>query len=681
MSNPPIAKKEPKKYELHGREFVDNYFWLREKDTKPVLAYLHAENDYTKKMTEHLEDLRETLFHEMKSRIKETDQTVPVKYGNYYYYQRTEEGKNYQIYCRKYLTLDADEEIILDMNELAAGKKYLNIAKVSVSPDHDMLAYSVDFTGREIYEIHILDLKNGEIIEKIEKVGGQIQWHPDGNSLFYNILDDILRSYAVLHHTLGTEQSKDTTIYEEPDTTFRVRITKSKDRKFLFFYLISHSSETTEIRYIDLDSDSLKLHLFYERKAGIEMDITHHEGYFYFIINDGDAINFRMMRTLSTNVEQTNWEELIPHDIKIRLQSITAFKNFIVIGKRDDGYSSLMIYDVETQKTHDIEMPEEIYNIAGSSNPEYDTDTLRFAYSSPVTPKTIYDYHVSKKELEVKKIEEIKDFDPSKYETERHYATAEDGVKIPISIAYKRGFEMDGSNPLLLYGYGAYGFPMDPGFDSKRISLLERGIVFAIAHVRGGGEYGKPWYHQGKLAHKMNTFTDFITCAEYLLEKKFTSKEKLSMMGGSAGGLLVGAVLNMRPDLFKSAVASVPFVDVVNTMLDESIPLTTFEFDEWGNPKIEKQFEWIIEFSPYDNVGEMEYPDILITAGYNDPRVQYWEPAKWTAKLRSMKTDENLLLLKTKMETGHFSASGRYDYMKDYAFIYAFILDTLNCNS
>ncbi|MBD3408499.1 MAG: prolyl oligopeptidase family serine peptidase [Candidatus Lokiarchaeota archaeon] len=526
MPNPPIAKKEPNKFQIHGREFVDDYFWLREKDTESVLEYLHAENEYTMKMTEHLEDLRETLFQEMKGRIKETDQTVPVKYGDYFYYQRTEEGKNYHIYCRKYQSLDADEEIILDMNELAEGKKYLNIAKVSVSPAHDMLAYSVDFTGREIYDIHILDLDSGEVIERIENVGGQIQWHPDGKSIYYNILDDILRSYAILHHILGTEQSKDNQIYEEPDTTFRVRISKSKDRKFLFFYLISHSSETTEVRYIDFTSSSQELHTFYARKAGIEMNITHHEGFFYFIINDDDAINFRMVRAPVTDFDESNWEEIIAHNIRVRLQSVTAFKNFIAIGKRDDGYSNLMILDIETGQTHDIEMPEEIYSIGASSNPEYETDSLRFAFSSPVTPKTIFEYHVSNRELEVKKVDEIKDFVSDEYETERHYVTASDGVKIPISIAYKKGIKLNGSNPLLLYGYGAYGFPMDPSFDSKRISLLERGIIFAIAHVRGGGEYGKPWYHQGKLAHKMNTFTDFITCAEYLIENNYSSKEK-----------------------------------------------------------------------------------------------------------------------------------------------------------
>ncbi|MHA2046388.1 MAG: S9 family peptidase [Candidatus Thorarchaeota archaeon] len=677
MSDPPVAKKEPHFLEIHGQKIRDDYFWLRMKDTEDVISYLEAENKYTSEKTAHTKELQEKLFIEMKGRIKETDESVPMKIDDYYYYYRTEEGKNYSIHCRKFKSLDAPEEIILDENLLAEGKKYMKVGSLKLSPDQKMIAYSVDFTGGETYDTRIADLGTGEVLDTITKIGRQIEWDSDCKSIFYSELDDIHRDYAVSRHLIGTNQSDDERLIEEEDTTFSVTIFKSNDKNFLFTIISSSSSETNEIRYIDLRKENRSFDTFFSRIEGIEFRIEHHGGFFYFLTNIDNAINFKMMRTNVTALGNDKWEELVAHDIDVRLSRILAFQDYIVIGKREGGYANIMIYDLSNGKSHDVALPESIYGLEAVSNPVFESDVLRFVFSSPVTPKSVYDYNMASRSLELKKVDEIKKYDPSGFVTERRYATAEDGAKIPISIAHKKGIKLDGTNPLLLYGYGSYGYPIDPHFDSKRLSLIERGLVFAIAHIRGGGEYGKPWYHQGKLANKMNTFTDFIACGEYLISKKFTSKEKLSIMGGSAGGLLMGAVVNLRPDLFGSAVVAVPFVDVISTMLDESIPLTTFEFKEWGNPKVKEEFDWMIEYSPYDNVEAKDYPPILITSGFNDPRVQYWEPAKWIAKLRALKTDSNPLLLEMKMDTGHGGQSGRYDAMKDWAFRYAFILDTL----
>ncbi|MHA1934913.1 MAG: S9 family peptidase [Candidatus Thorarchaeota archaeon] len=677
MSNPPVAKKEPHFLEIHGQKIRDDYFWLRMKDTEDVISYLKAENKYTSEKTAHTKELQEKLFLEMKGRIKETDESVPMKIDDYYYYYRTEEGKSYSIHCRKFNSLDAPEEIILDENLLAEGKKYMKVGSLKLSPDQKMIAYSVDFTGGETYDTRIVDLGTGEILDTIAKVGSQIEWDADCKSIFYSELDDIHRNYAISRHMIGTDQSDDERLIEEEDTTFNVTIFKSNDKKFIFTIISSWSSETNEIRYIDLRQENRRFETFFSRTEGIEFRIEHHGDFFYFLTNIEDAVNFKMMRTKESDLGKENWEELIAHNIDIRLSRILAFQDYIAIGKREGGYANIMIYDMSDGESHDVELPESIYGLMPVSNPVFETEILRFVFSSPVTPKSVYDYNMASHNLELKKVDEIKKYNPAGFVSERGYATAEDGTKIPISIAYKKGIKLNGENPLLLYGYGSYGSPMDPHFDSKRLSLIERGLVYAIAHIRGGGEYGKPWYHQGKLANKKNTFTDFIACAEHLISERFTSKEKLAIMGGSAGGLLMGAVVNLRPDLFGSAVVAVPFVDVISTMLDESIPLTTFEFKEWGNPKVKEEFDWMFEYSPYDNVEAKDYPPILITSGYNDPRVQYWEPAKWIAKLRALKTDSNPLLLKMKMDSGHGGESGRYDAMKEWAFRYSFILDTL----
>ncbi len=683
----PIAKKERHEYEIHGRKIVDNYYWLKQKGTDEVVKYLEEENAYTLKMTSHTHEFQKTLFQEMKDRIKETDETVPIKFGDYFYYARVEDGKNYRIHCRKFKSLDADEEIILDENKLAEGKKYLNIGSMKVSSNQQLLAYTADFTGGETYELHILNLSSGEKIDEITNVSAQLEWDIDNTSLFYTELDDILRQYAISRHILGTAQSEDTRILEEADTTFSVYLGRTMDQSHILSYIVNSPAETMEAHIIDLSNDERTPKLFFSRTAERELIIEHHKGFFFILSNHEDPTLYRLYKTKASTNDIEHWESVSDYCFDVRRPKLVAFQDHLVIVARKDGLANLTVFEIGSGEIHEIEMPESIYLIGLSYyqisevfyfvNPDFNTDIFRFYFSSFVTPKSVYEYNMRTCELELKKVDEIKNHEPNRYVTERRYAKAKDGTEIPISMAYRKDLEIDGNIPLFLYGYGSYGYPLDPGFYPRNLCLLERGMILAYAHVRGGGEFGKRWYHSGKLEHKMNTFTDFITCAEYLIEEKFTNPAKLCAYGGSAGGLLMGAIANLRPDLFKCILASVPFIDVITTMLDDSIPLTTFEYKEWGNPSHKSEFEWMIEYSPYDNVEAKDYPEMLITAGYNDPRVQYWEPAKWTAKLRDLKTDSNRLLLKTKMETGHFSASGRYDHMKDFAFNYGFILDAV----
>jgi len=686
MSIPPVAHKKPREYEIHGMKFKDDYYWLRNKGADEVIKYLTLENEYTKDMMTPTEELQEKLFDEMKGRINEDDETVPIKFGEYYYYARNKEGLNYRIHCRKYQSLDAEEEIILDENKLAEGQNYLNIRALKMSCNHDFLAYTVDFAGDEIFDVHVVDLSSGDVIDNLSKVGSQLEWDSDETALFYTELDEIHREYALSRHVVGAAQSEDIRVFQEDDNTFMLFLQKSKDQSHILMYIAGYASETVELRYIDLGKAERTPTTFFPRTEGLEPVFEHHQGSFYILSNHENQYTYRLYKAHPSETRREKWNLLTNQTFETRWPSFHLFQNKAVILSRRGGYQNLSVFDIVSGELHDIEMPESIYAISLSfivisdvfyfGNPEFNTDSFRFYFSSLVTPKSVYDYDMNSRELVLKKIDEIEDYDSSQYVTERRYAQACDGAKIPISLAYRKDLEITTQTPLQLYGYGSYGSPVDPAFDSKRLCLLERGMIFAIAHVRGGGEFGLKWYHQGKLKHKMNTFTDFITCAEYLIENKFTSSEKLCAWGGSAGGLLMGAIANLRPDLFGCIVASVPFVDVINTMMDDTIPLTTFEYKEWGNPNIKEEFYWMIEYSPYDNVVAKNYPQMLITAGYNDPRVQYWEPAKWVAKMRNLRTDDNQLLLKTKMETGHFSASGRYDYMKDYAFIYAFILDT-----
>jgi oligopeptidase B len=685
--NAPTAEKLPREFEIHGRLMVDNYYWLRNKGAENVVKYLEDENAYTQKMTAHTERFEDLLFQEMKESINETETTPPVKYGDYLYYARTVQGKNYRIHCRKLKSLEAKEEVILDENELSVGNEYFNLGCLKISRDQRLLAYTMDFTGGEKYDLHIVDLVTGNTIDKLVGISNGVEWGSDAASVFYAELDDILRPYTVTRHIIGNQQAQDVRLLVEDDTRFYVDIEKTKDQSYLIVYSVNSSAEINEIHTLDLREKGSLPELLLERTAKSEMVVEHQNDYFYILSNHLDAMSFQLFRTTVSEREIQNWELVSDARFITRRPHIEMFRNYLAIMARKDGYANISIYDTKDGTLRDVQMPEPIYalntynyifaDIFYFTNPEYNTGKIRFYFSSPITSRSAYEYDMASETLALLKAEEIRNFNPGMFSTERRYAVAEDGTRIPISLAYRTDVRLNGTAPLLLYGYGSYGYPSDPGFHYRYLALLKRGIILAFAHVRGGGEYGKEWYHAGKLRNKMNTFTDFIACAEYLVAEGFTSKERLCAWGGSAGGLLMGAVANLRPDLFKCILATVPFVDVINTMLDESIPLTTFEYNEWGNPNKREEFEWMIEYSPYDNVKARAYPNMLIRAGYNDVRVAYWEPAKWTAKLRSLKTDKNLLLLKTKMDSGHMGATGRYDEMKEFAFNWAFILDVL----
>ena len=671
---PPVAKTIPKSDTLHGDVRIDNYYWLRDRSNPEVIEYLEAENRYTEAMMKHTEKFQERLYKELLGRIKETDLSVPEKMDNYYYYSRTEEGKQYPIFCRKKGALDAEEEILLDQNELSIGHKYLAVGVYQVSPDHGLLAYSVDTTGSEIYTLYIKDLDKNELFkEEISNIGYTAAWANDNKTIFYTELDDARRPYKLYRHTLGTDPNQDMFIYHEKDDAFFLDISKTKDREYLIMELGSNT--TTEVRYLkaDLPSDTFKV--IHPRQHEMEYYVEHHGDKFYIITND-NAKNFKLMKVSVYSPEKENWEEVIPHRDSVKIEAFDVFKDHLVVYERESGLKKIRITNLINDEIHYVDFPEPVYTFWQGRNPDFNTNILRFNYTSLVIPRSVFDYNMSTRTRELKKqYEVLGGYDPSLYQSERIFTKAQNGTIIPISLVYKKGMVKDSSNPLLLIGYGAYGASFEPYFSSNRLSLLDRGFIYAIAHVRGGGEMGRYWYEQGKLLNKMNTFTDFISCAKHLIAEKYTSSDKLVISGGSAGGLLIGAVTNMRPDLFKTVIADVPFVDVLNTMLDPSIPLTVIEYEEWGNPNKKEYYDSIRSYSPYDNVEAKEYPNVLITAGLNDTRVSYWEPAKWTAKLRALKTDKNILLLKTNMGAGHMGASGRYDYLKDIAFEYAFILD------
>ena len=672
---PPIAKVVPVTDTLFGDVRVDNYFWLRDKENPEVIAYLEAENAYTAAKMAHTEALQQKLYEEMLGRIKETDLDVPEKIDNYYYYTRSEEGKQYKIYCRKDGSLDAAEEILLDHNVLAEGKEFCDLGVYLVSPSHKLLAYSIDTTGGERYTLYVKDLATGAMLADEVPNTSDVVWANDNQTLFYSTLDEAHRPYQLYRHALGTAAANDVLVYQEDDDQFYLSIERTKSDAYLLLGLGSITS--SEYRYLDADKPTDEFKMINPREPGHEYDVTHHGDRFYITTND-QAKNFKLVSASTSDPAKANWKTEIAHDPKVKIDGAEAFASHLAISKRENGLQGLQVMDFKTGVSHNIDFPEPVYAFSEARNPDYNTNLLRFTYYSLTTPRTVYDYNMDDRTREMKKqYEVLGGYDPSQYASERIFATAADGAQIPISMVYRTGMVKNGANPLLLYGYGAYGISSDPWFSSNRLSLLDRGFIFAIAHVRGGGEMGRSWYDDGKLLNKKNTFTDFIACAEHLIAGHYTAKEKLVIDGGSAGGLLMGAVVNMRPDLFKAVIASVPFVDVINTMLDESIPLTVIEFDEWGNPKAEEYYHYMVSYSPYDQVEAKAYPDILITAGLNDPRVGYWEPAKWTAKMRATKTGENLLLLKTEMGSGHSGASGRYDFLKDIAFEYAFLLDRL----
>ncbi len=679
---PPKAEKIRHELTVHNDTRIDNYYWLNQRDNPKVLAYLNAENDYMKAMMNHTEKLQAKLYDEIITRIPQDDASVPFKRNGYYYYNRLEKGKEYPLFCRKNEKLENKEEIMLDVNELAKGLSYCQVSGVpSVSPNNKMIAYGVDTVSRRKYTIHIKDLITGKTIaDQIPNTTGDVAWGNDNKTIFYLSKDQVtLRSDKVMKHKLGTPVEKDKTVFFEKDETFDLNLHTSKSRKYI--YINSSSTLSKEYLYLDTNTPDADFKVFQPREKNLEYYVSDYNGKFYILTNY-DAKNFRLMEASPEKTAKENWKEVIPHRENVLLEGYELLKDFIVLEERQDGLTHLRYATWDQKdKPQTVDMGEEAYVISIDINPEFDTPWLRFRYESLTTPGSIYEMNLVTKEKKLLKQNFVGGgFDKNNYKTERLWATARDGVKVPISIVYKKGIEKNGDNPLLLYGYGAYGISSDPNFRSNLFSLLDRGFVYAIAHVRGGQEMGRLWYEDGKLLKKKNTFTDFIDCAEYLIAQKYTQSSKLFAYGGSAGGLLMGAIYNMRPDLFKGIIAGVPFVDIVTTMLDKTIPLTTFEYDEWGNPEEKVYYDYMLSYSPYDNVIAKDYPAMLVLTGLHDSQVQYFEPAKWVAKLRELKTDKNPLIMRVNMEAGHGGASGRFQRNKETALVYAFILDQLGIN-
>lgn len=684
---PPIAKIIEEQVITHGDTLIDNYYWMRLSDeeknavtpnqhTQDVLDYLAAENEYTDAVMAHTIEFQDKLYNEIVGRIKQDDESVPYSINGYSYYTRFEEGQDYPFYCRKKLGENQPEEIMLNGPEMSEGQSYFAIGDQSVSDNNELLAYSVDLISRRQYTIRIKNLVSGEIYsDKIENTEGDITWANDNKTIFYTKKDPItLRANRIYRHEIGTPSEADVLVFEEKDETYTCGIFKTKSRQYLM--IGSHQTLSSEYRFLDANKPKGDWKVIQPRERDLEYHVDHFEDEFYITTNL-NATNFRLMKTPINKTTKDNWFEIIPHRQDVLLEGIEIFKNQLVISERKDGLSQIRILNWKNKAEHYIRFNDPAYLAYVSYNPEFETDVLRYGYTSLTTPNSIYDYNMMSREQELLKQQEVLDgeFDAANYTSERIFATVRDGSKVPVSIVYKKGFNKDGKAPLLLYAYGSYGYSMDPTFSSVRLSLLERGFAFAIAHIRGGQEMGREWYEDGKLLKKKNTFYDFIDCAKYLIDNKYTSHEHLYAQGGSAGGLLMGAIVNMEPQLWNGVIAAVPFVDVINTMLDESIPLTTGEFDEWGNPKIKEYYDYMKSYSPYDNVVPQDYPNLLITTGYWDSQVQYWEPAKWIAKLRALKTDQNKLIMRCNMEVGHGGASGRFQRYKEVAMEYAFLLD------
>lgn len=676
---PPVADKKPKEFTAHGDTRIDNYYWMNDyfkkgADSANVVSYLTAENSYYKTMMAGTEAFQEKLYNEMKARIKEKDESVPFFKNGYYYYTRQVEGKDYYIYARKKGSLTASEEILLDVNQMAEGFTYFNATGFAVSPNNKLLAYGTDSKSRRQYVIHVKNLETGEILkDAITNTEGSAVWANDNKTLFYTAKNPTtLLSEKIKKHTLGTDPETDIVVYEEKDPTNYIGVGNTKSEKFIF--ITSQATLSSELRYISADAPDKPFVIFQPRMKDVLYGVDHANNQFYVRTNK-DAKNFKLMTTAEDATGVENWKEFIKHDDKVLIQGFDLFKNYLAINERKNGLTQVYIINTKNNEAHFLAFDEPTYAAGIGYNPEYNTDVIRFNYTSLTTPSSVYDYDMNtKKKTLMKQQEVLGGFKAGDYVTERLYAVADDGTKIPMSVVYKKGFKKDGNGPLMLYGYGSYGASMDASFSSSRLSLLDRGFAFVIAHIRGGQEMGRYWYEDGKMFKKKNTFTDFIDCAEYLIKNKFTSQKHMYISGGSAGGLLMGAVVNMRPDLWNGVVAQVPFVDVISTMSDASIPLTTNEYDEWGNPANKESYFYMKSYSPYDNVEKKNYPHMLITTGLHDSQVQYFEPAKWVARLREMKTDNNLLLLYTNMEAGHGGASGRFKALKDRAREYAFIL-------
>lgn len=684
-SHAPIAPKRPHPLTKHGTTRIDNYYWLRDRNDPETMKYLNAESDYLEEMMQHTKPMQEALFSEMKARVQESDATVPEKRGKFFHYERHEQGKQYPIFCRKKNSLDAPEEILLDQNQMAEGKTFCSISGFETSPDGSRLAYLVDFDGNEVYTLYVKDLVSGtyypETIGNVlgsayERIG--VEWANDNRTVFYITLDATLRPYKLFRHTIGTDPKEDVVIFEETDEEYYLFCNKTRDDALITTYHMS--TNTREVRFMDANDPASELRILQPRIEGLDYNAAHHKGKF-FIVNNDHAKNFKLSVAPVDAPEKENWVDVILHREDTLVEYVDTFEDHLVVYERKGGLKQIRISDSDgTSNVHYVQFPEASYNVYAEGNREFETKFLRLKYSSLITPFTIADIYMDTGKWEIKKVDEIPSgFDKTKYALERIHATAADGTKVPITIAYRKDMQKkDGTNPALMYGYGSYGATIDPYFDSNRFSLIDRGFVYAIAHIRGGYDMGREWYEQGKMEYKRNTFTDFVACGEHLIREGYVAKDKLAIQGGSAGGLLVGACMTMRPDLFKAVIAKVPFMDVVTTMDDPSIPLTTQEYTQWGNPADKELFEYMLSYSPYDNLRATDYPNLLITTGLNDPRVAFWEPAKFTAKLRELKTDDNLVVFYVNYSSGHAGASGRFDYIKEIALDYAFLFDRLN---
>jgi len=674
VAKPPVAKKVPKTLTLHGEERVDEYGWLREKTNPDVISYLDAENAYADAQTKPIEGLSKQLYDEMLGRIKQTDVNVPWRRSGYFYYTRTVEGKQYPIFARKKGSVDAEEEILVDVNQLAEGKKFMSVGAFVVSDDTNLLAFTTDDNGYRQYKLHIKDLRTGKVTENVAQRVGNVEWAKDNKTIIYSTENDAKRSDRIYRHVLGTDEH--TVIYEEKDELYDVYPDRTRSGDFIF--LTSESKTTNEVRLIPAAKPDTAPVVMIPRKTDHKYYPDHRGDLFYFMTNDA-GINYRVVTAPVMNYAQSNWKELVPYRKPVRIEAIDLFKNHMVVRLREGGLTQLEIYDLrEGGKSHRVSFPEPTYLVFSGQNAEFDANLFRYGYQSFITPSSTYDYDMdTKKQTLLKRVEVLGGYDAAKYKVERFWVTAGDGAKIPVSMVYRKDLDPKAKNPLLLYAYGSYGASMSAGFSSGRFSLIDRGITYAIAHIRGGGEMGKEWHEQGRMMTKKNTFTDFIAVADHLLKEGYTSKEKLAISGGSAGGLLMGAVVNMRPDLFKAVMAYVPFVDVINTMLDASLPLTTQEYIEWGNPNEKDAYVYMKSYDPYSNIVKKKYPAMLVRTSLNDSQVGYWEAAKWVAKLRANKEDENPLLLRVNMGAGHGGSSGRYDKLKEDAADYAWLISQL----
>lgn len=674
---PPKAKKVEKYLEKHGHKRLDEYYWLNQREDKEVIKYLEEENKYTSEQMKSTEALQNTLYEEMKGRIKETDLSVPTFENGYWYYSRYEEKKEYPIYCRKKGKLEAKEEIYLNVNELAEGKPFASVFPIEVSDDNKILAFAADYVGRNDFTIYFKELSTGKILkEELKNTWGNMAWCADNKTVYYVTKDtQTLRANKVYKHILGADVKTDEMIFEEKDETYNAGVGRTKSKKYIM--ISSSTTLANEYQLLEANKPNDKFQLFGKRERGHEYSLEHFEDKFYITTNR-NAINFKLMQTSINQFDEKNWKEVIPHRPDVFLEGIEIFKEYMIVFERQKGLETMKVINFKTKEEYYIDFGEAVYAANGSGNPEFNTTKFRFTFTSLITPSTTFEFDLKTKQKKVLKQQEVVGgHNPNDYVQERHYAKARDGKLVPISLVYKKGIKKDGSNPLLLYSYGSYGISSDVYFSTGNLSLLNRGFVYAIAHIRGGQEMGRNWYEDGKFFNKKNTFYDFIDCSEYLIEQKFTTKDKLFAYGGSAGGLLMGAIANLRPDLYKGIIAAVPFVDVVTTMLDDSIPLTTGEYDEWGNPNDINYYIYMLSYSPYDQVEKKSYPNILVTTGLHDSQVQYFEPAKWVARLRDKKIDNNLLLLKTDMEAGHGGTTGRFKKLKETAFNFAFMLKLL----